>query len=134
MSLGAIVGILFLFKWKDINKAHTLAYVVTIFFGISILFISILPNTISVLFLLAIIGGSTACFDAIQWIFIQKNIPDEFRSTAVPAWFITIGFGWIGHFFLGYSSDKFGLEITIMTTGIILMLSGLIYFIVSRKY
>ena len=134
MSLGAIVGILFLFKWKDINKAHFLAYVVAIFFGISILFISIFPNIISVLFFLAIIGGSTACFDAVQWIFIQKNIPDEFRSTAVSAWFITIGFGWIGHFFLGYSSDKFGLEITIMITGTILILSGLIYLIVSRRY
>ena len=100
----------------------------------SILFISIFPNIITVLFFLAIIGGCTACFDAVQWLFIQKNIPDEFRSTAVSAWFITIGFGWIGHFFLGYSSDKFGLEITIMTTGIILIFSGLIYFILSRKY
>ena len=98
------------------------------------MFISIFPNIISVLLFLAIIGGSTACFDVIQWIFIQKNIPDEFRSTAVSAWFITIGFGWIGHFFLGYSSDKFGLEITIMITGIILILSGLIYLIVSRRY
>ena len=63
---------------------------------------------------------------------MQKNIPNELRSTAVSAWFITIGFGWLGHIMLGYFSDNYGLEITNLLTGIILLISGLIFFVLVR--
>ena len=92
------------------------------------------PNFLVVVFFLLIIGGCSACFDAIQWIFLQKNIPDHLRSTAVSAWFITIGFGWTGHIILGFLSDNYGLKNTTIFTGIILMISGIIYLINSKKY
>jgi len=111
IGLGSVIGIILLFKWKDINKAHVLTSYITIIFGISIFFVTIFPNLFVVVFFLIIIGGCSACFDAIQWIFLQKNIPDHLRSTAVSAWFITIGFGWTGHIILGFLSDNYGLKI-----------------------
>ena len=132
MSIGSFLGIILLFNWKDINKAHILASMITIFFGLSIILIPFFPNLIFVIILLLVIGASSASFDAIQWIFLQKNIPNELRSTAVSAWFITIGFGWLGHIMLGYFSDNYGLEITIFLTGIILLISGLIFFVLVR--
>ena len=132
MSIGSFLGIILLFNWKDINKAHILASMITIFFGLSIILIPFFPNLIFVIILLLVIGASSASFDAIQWIFLQKNIPNELRSTAVSAWFITIGFGWLGHIMLGYFSDNYCLEITILLTGIILLISGLIFFVLVR--
>jgi MFS family permease len=134
IALGSVFGIMLLFKWKDINKAHILTSYITIIFGISIFFVSIFPNFLIVVFFLLIIGACSACFDAIQWIFLQKNIPDHLRSTAVSAWFITIGFGWVGHIILGFFSDNYGLKNTIIFTGIILMISGVIYLINAKKY
>ncbi len=134
IGLGSVIGIILLFKWKDINKAHVLTSYITIIFGISIFFVTIFPNLFVVVFFLIIIGGCSACFDAIQWIFLQKNIPDHLRSTAVSAWFITIGFGWTGHIILGFLSDNYGLKNTTIFTGIILMISGIIYLISSKKY
>ncbi|MDG2101643.1 MAG: MFS transporter [Dehalococcoidia bacterium] len=134
IGLGSVIGIILLFKWKDINKAHVLTSYITIIFGISIFFVTIFPNFFVVVFFLLIIGGCSACFDAIQWIFLQKNIPDHLRSTAVSAWFITIGFGWTGHIILGFLSDNYGLKNTTIFTGIILMISGIIYLINSKKY
>ena len=133
IGLGSVFGIIFLFKWKDINKAHILTSYITIFFGISIFFVSIFPHFLIVLFFLLIIGACSACFDAIQWIFLQKNIPDHLRSTAVSAWFITIGFGWTGHIILGFLSDNYGLKTTTIFTGIILMVSGVIYLINTKN-
>ena len=132
MSIGSFLGIILLFKWKDINKAHILASIITVSFGVSIILIPFFPNLVFVIILLLVIGASSASFDAIQWIFLQKNIPNELRSTAVSAWFITIGFGWLGHIMLGYFSDNYGLEITILLTGIILLISGLIFFVLVR--
>ena len=134
IGLGSVIGIILLFKWKDINKAHVLTSYITIIFGISIFFVTIFPNFFVVVFFLLIIGGCSACFDAIQWIFLQKNIPDHLRSTAVSAWFIPIGFGWTGHIILGFLSDNYGLKNTTIFTGIILMISGIIYLINSKKY
>ena len=134
MSIGSFVGIILLFRWKDINKAYLLATSISIFFGASILFIPIFSNLFFIVILLFIIGGCSACFDAIQWIFLQKNIPNELRSTAVSAWFITIGFGWLGHILLGYMSDSYGLEITILFTGIILLISGLLFLFFIKLY
>jgi MFS family permease len=134
IGVGSVIGIIFLFKWKDIDKAHVLTSYITVVFGISIFFVTMFPNFLVVVFFLLIIGGCSACFDAIQWIFLQKNIPDHLRSTAVSAWFITIGFGWTGHIILGFLSDTYGLKVTTISTGIILMISGLIYLVNAKKY
>ena len=134
IGVGSVIGIIFLFKWKDIDKAHVLTSYITVVFGISIFFVTMFPNFLVVVFFLLIIGGCSACFDAIQWIFLQKNIPDHLRSTAVSAWFITIGFGWTGHIILGFLSDTYGLKVTTISTGIILMISGVIYLVNTKKY
>jgi MFS family permease len=134
MAFGGFLGILFLFKWKNLDKAHSLATVLVMIFGISIILVSLSSNIISVIIFIVAIGAAAACFDAIQWIYLQKNIPAEFRSTAVSAWFITIGFGWIGNLIIGFLSDKYGLNITIFSTGIILLFSGVIFHIIYRRF
>jgi len=134
ISIGGFFGILFLFKWKDINKAYSIVTIISLIFGLSILMISLTNNLYLAIFSLSIVGACGASFDAVQWTYLQKNVPAHLRSTAVSAWFITIGFGWLGHLLIGYMSDKISLNFSIIFTGTILVFSSFIFFIINIRY
>mgnify|MGYP001330198283 FL=1 len=134
ISIGGFLGILGLFRWKDINKAHSIVTVISLIFGLSILMIALINNLYLAIFFLAIVGACGASFDAVQWTYLQKNVPPQLRSTAVSAWFITIGLGWVGHLLIGYMSDKISLNFSILFTGSILICSSFIFFIINSKY
>ncbi|MBC78866.1 MAG: hypothetical protein CL745_04605 [Chloroflexi bacterium] len=134
ISIGGFLGILGLFRWKDINKAHSIVTVISVIFGLSILMIALINNLYLAIFFLAIVGACGASFDAVQWTYLQKNVPPQLRSTAVSAWFITIGLGWVGHLLIGYMSDKISLNFSILFTGSILICSSFIFFIINSKY
>ena len=134
ISIGGFFGILFLFKWKDINKAYSIVTIISLIFGLSILMISLTNNLYLAIFSLSIVGACGASFDAVQWTYLQKNVPAQLRSTAVSAWFITIGFGWLGHLLIGYMSDKISLNFSIIFTGTILVFSSFIFFIINIRY
>ena len=121
-----------MFRWKDINKAHTIATYIALIFGISIIMITLSNNIYMAIFFLGIVGACGACFDAVQWTYLQKNVPSKLRSTAVSAWFITIGLGWVGHLLIGYIADKISLNFSIFFTGSILVFSSIIFFIINR--
>ena len=133
ISIGGFLGILALFKWKDIDKAHSIATIIALIFGISIILIALTTNLIVAILIMAIVGACGASFDAVQWTYLQKNVPSNLRSTAVSAWFITLGLGWTGHLLIGYSSDKFGLNFSMLTTGTILLISSIFFFIINFK-
>ena len=133
ISIGGFLGILGLFRWKDINKAHSIVTVISLIFGLSILMIALINNLYLAIFFLAIVGACGASFDAVQWTYLQKNVPPQLRSTAVSAWFITIGLGWVGHLLIGYMSDKISLNFSILFTGSILICSSFIFFIINSK-
>lgn len=134
ISVGGFFGILGLFKWKDINKAHSIATIISLIFGLSIIMITFTNNLYLAIFFLAIVGACGASFDAVQWTYLQKNVPPHLRSTAVSAWFITIGLGWVGHLLIGYMSDKISLNFSILFTGSILICSSFIFFIINNRY
>ena len=134
ISIGGFFGILLLFNWKDINKAHTIATYIALIFGISIIMITLSNNIYMAIFFLGIVGACGACFDAVQWTYLQKNVPSKLRSTAVSAWFITIGLGWVGHLLIGYIADKISLNFSIFFTGSILVFSSVIFFIINKRY
>jgi MFS family permease len=134
ISVGGFFGILGLFKWKDINKAHSIATIISLIFGLSIIMITFTNNLYLAIFFLAIVGACGASFDAVQWTYLQKNVPPQLRSTAVSAWFITIGLGWVGHLLIGYMSDKISLNFSILFTGSILICSSFIFFIINNRY
>ena len=90
-------------------------------------------NLVVAILIMAIVGACGASFDAVQWTYLQKNVPSNLRSTAVSAWFITLGLGWTGHLLIGYSSDKFGLNLSMITTGTILLISSIFFFIINLK-
>ena len=127
ISIGGFLGILALFKWKDIDKAHSIATIIALIFGISIILIALTTNLVVAILIMAIVGACGASFDAVQWTYLQKNVPSNLRSTAVSAWFITLGLGWTGHLLIGYSSDKFGLNLSMLTTGTILLISSIFF-------
>ena len=133
ISIGGFLGILALFKWKDIDKAHSIATIIALIFGISIILIALTTNLVVAILIMAIVGACGASFDAVQWTYLQKNVPSNLRSTAVSAWFITLGLGWTGHLLIGYSSDKFGLNLSMITTGTILLISSIFFFIINLK-
>ncbi|MEC7837888.1 MAG: MFS transporter [Chloroflexota bacterium] len=133
ISLGGFFGILGLFKWKDINKAHSIVTIIALIFGISITMITLTNNLYMAIFFLSIVGACGACFDAVQWTYLQKNVPSKLRSTAVSAWFITVGLGWTGHLFIGYMSDKISLDFSILFTGTVLIFSSFFFFIINKR-
>jgi len=60
-------------------------------------------------------------FDALQWVLLQANVPDELRGRVIGAWVWAIGFGWAGHLGLGALGDVAGVEAAVVTAGVAVM-------------
>ena len=124
VGMGSIVGTLGLALLGDFpRKGVLLAAVIAGFGG---LLLAMAGNDFYPLALLiaAGLGASMAAVDALEWIILQSQVPDDYRGRVIGAWNVCIGLGWLGPVVLGGLAELIGLAAALAVFGIALALSG----------
>ncbi|MDA0271392.1 MAG: MFS transporter [Chloroflexi bacterium] len=67
------------------------------------------------------VGAAAAMVDALEWILLQKSVPDELRGRVLGAWAVAIGFGWVGPVILGGIAEVAGPQAALVAAGVVLV-------------
>ncbi len=124
-GFGSVAGVVILSALGDFKKKGLLIIGVTIGFGITLIAFAGSGIFLVSLILITCVGAMSACFDAMQWITLQQNVPDEKRGQVIGGWVFAIGFGWVGPLILGAVGEALGVQWALAGAGVVVALTGI---------
>lgn len=124
VGMGSILGTLGLALLGDFSRKGVLLAAVIIAFGALLLAMAGTSVYLLALCVAAGLGASMAAVDALEWIILQAQVPDEYRGRVIGAWNLCIGLGWVGPVVLGATAAAIGIPAALAIFGIVLSLSG----------
>lgn len=124
VGMGSILGTLGLALLGDFPRKGILLAGVIVGFGALLFVLGNTEHYLLALVIVAGLGASMAAVDALEWIILQAQVPDEYRGRVIGAWNLCIGLGWVGPVVLGATAAAIGLPIALALFGVLLALSG----------
>jgi len=120
-SVGSMLGTIVLAIVSDRGRQGMLLVGVFAVFGVMLAALGV-SNIYAVSLLAACgVGAAAAMVDALEWILLQKHVPDHLRGRVLGAWGVAIGFGWVGPLILGAVADRAGTQVALVGAGMILV-------------
>ena len=117
-SFGGVLAALALAALGNYKHKGRLILGIFLSFGISLALFSQSPWYPVSLFLIAMVGGMAAAFDAMQHTMLQLNVTEEQRGRAMGIWQLSIGFGPVGHMIIGAIAALLGAQLAVSINGI----------------
>ncbi|MPZ98089.1 MAG: MFS transporter [Dehalococcoidia bacterium] len=130
---GAILGAVALSTTGGGSHPGRFLLAVSFAFGVFLVLLGATDVFLIALPILAGVGAMAALFDALQWVLLQANVPDEMRGRVLGAWVWAIGFGWIGQLTLGGIGEAFGVQTALGIAGALVILAALLATLASRS-
>jgi MFS family permease len=124
VGMGSIVGTLGLALLGDFPRKGILLAGVIIAFGALLLAMAGTDVYLLALAIAAGLGAAMAAVDALEWIILQAEVPDEYRGRVIGAWNVCIGLGWLGPVVIGAMAELVGIPVALAAFGVVLSLSG----------
>jgi predicted MFS family arabinose efflux permease len=125
-SLGGLIATLALTAGSQGHAKGRLLLILYCLFGATLLLFAQSSTYFFSLFIICLIGGIAATFDAMQHILLQLNVAEEQRGRAMGIWQVSIGFGPIGHVFLGFLAAGMGPMLALTINGVLLLSTFLV--------
>lgn len=123
-GIGSVVSSVVLSLLGGLERRGPLMLAVIFTFGGFLVAFGLSSVFLLSLVLVIVIGAMAAMFDALQWILLQANVPDEMRGRVLGAWMSAIGLGWLGPVTLGALGQWLGVSWTISGAGMLVVLTG----------
>jgi len=123
-GVGSVIGSVALSLIGSLEQRGVLMLGVIFAFGGFLVLFGLSNVYLLSLVLIVGVGAMAAMFDALQWILLQANVPDEMRGRVLGAWMSAIGFGWIGPMTLGAIGQAFGVPWAISGAGSLVVMLG----------
>jgi MFS family permease len=114
---GSVAGSALLASLGRVHRHGVLILTVTLVFGLLLFALGLADRFAVALVVVAGVGAMAAMFDALQWILLQRHVPDEMRGRALGAWVWAIGFGWLGPVALGLIAEGAGVPAAFAISG-----------------
>jgi MFS family permease len=133
VGIGSVAGAVLLSTLGDYPRKGLLILTAALGYGLALIAFSRSSMFSLSLVLVMGVGMASAVFDAMQWVLLQANVPDQFRGRAIGGWVFAIGFGWIGHLLLGGTAELIGVQWTLTGSGVAVLLAGLIACLLSPR-
>ena len=124
-GFGSVAGVIVLSSLGDFKRKGLLIIGVTVGYGATMIGFAISGIFPVSLALITGVGAMAACFDAMQWITLQQNVPDDMRGRVIGGWVFAIGFGWVGPLILGAVGEALGVQFAFAGAGAIVVLTGI---------
>ncbi len=125
-SLGGLIATLALTAGSQGHTKGRLLLILYCLFGATLLLFAQSSTYFFSLFIICLIGGVAATFDAIQHILLQLNVAEEQRGRAMGIWQLSIGFGPVGHVFLGFLAATMGPMLALTINGVLILSTFLV--------
>ncbi|MDA1280405.1 MAG: MFS transporter [Chloroflexi bacterium] len=132
-GFGSVLGSILLVSLGNFRRKGLLLIGIALVYGLFVATFSASGSYALALILVVGVGASAAAFDAMQWILLQLNVPDEMRGRAIGAWAFAIGFGWIGHLGLGAVGELVGVQWALAGAGVMVSLTGILAFLFAPR-
>lgn len=123
-SLGGVIGMLLLTRLVTVVPGGVLLTCVTGMFALGLLLLASVERLALSVALMVSVGATAAMFDGLQWVLLQRNVPDAVRGRVMGLWTMAIGFGWLGPVVLGALGEAFGTQPALALGGVIAMLAA----------
>ena len=123
-SLGGVIGMLLLTRLVTLVPGGVLLAGVTVLFALGLLLLASVDRLALSVALMVSVGATAAMFDGLQWVLLQRNVPDAARGRVMGLWTMAIGFGWLGPVVLGALGEAFGTQAALAVGGVVALLAA----------
>lgn len=122
---GAVAGTIVLTLLGEFRRKGPLLLGIAAGYGLGLVGLSISPSFAVAVVLVTMVGAMAAMFDAMEWILLQANVPDNMRGRVIGGWVFAIGFGWLGHLAMGVVGEAVGVRWAIGGAGVVVITASL---------
>lgn len=132
-SAGSMLGTIALTLLSDLKRQGVLLVGVFGAFGLGLIALGLSGWYLVSLLAVCCVGAAAAMVDALEWILLQKHVPDELRGRVLGAWGVAIGFGWVGPIVLGAVAARAGAPWALACAGLVLVSAAAIIGVRARS-
>jgi len=125
-SLGGVLGMLLLTRLVGAVREGLLLIAATACFAVALLLLARVDRFGVAVAVIIVVGMSAAMFDGLQWVLLQRNVPDAVRGRVIGLWTMAIGFGWLGPVVLGATAEAFGTQAALVVGGAVALVAALV--------
>lgn len=125
-SLGGVLGMLLLTRLVGAVREGLLLGAVSACFAVALLLLARVERFEVAVAVILVVGMSAAMFDGLQWVLLQRNVPDAVRGRVIGLWTMAIGFGWLGPVVLGATAEALGTQPALAIGGVVALVAALV--------